>query len=350
MRWPQTWGPPNYRKFQRGPINCIVFDEPQPELAAAYQSDGLTVTTPHDSGAALAAGSKWPRVQTGGSDGADAGPTGVPWIEANGYLVQLARALDPERPVWLDYGPPPEHTVQTADMFRLAICDAAAYGGHWIIRPDGDVSPALLKTAEFFAGRAAWQRYQPIARLAVVSDFAGPNRALAVEVLNLLPRRLVPYVAIPTARVAVVDLTGFAAVLSIDKQRPSTAISAKLQEFSKKGGILIQPQSDDPFEVAVQTHLALSRRNDLLRLWNDGSMNVYYTASPDGREHLVQLINYAATNSSDAVTLGLARTYKSAVLVTLDDAPKDLPIRPVRAGIEIQLPPFPVYAAISLRL
>jgi hypothetical protein len=143
-----------------------------------------------------------------------------------------------------------------------------------------------------------------------------------VETLNLLARRLVPYVINPA------DLSGFASVLRLDQK----------------------PKSDDPFQIAADAHKQMGRLHDLLRLWNDGSLNANYTASPDGREHLVQLINYAAAPSSDQITLGLARAYKSAVLTTLDDPPKALAIHSVRAGIELQLPPFPVYAAISLRM
>jgi hypothetical protein len=321
-------------------------DEPQPDVTAAYAADGVTVTSLQDAGAALAPGCKWPAVQTGvqAGGGADAGPTGVPWIDANGYLVQLTRAIEPAKPVWLDYGPPLDHGVQTADMYRLAICDGAAYGGRWVMRPGAEHLPILTRTADFFALHKDWRDYHPIAKLAVVSDFAGPNRALAVEVLNLLPRRRVPYAVIPESRVPAADLSGFAAILWIGNRAP-----AQLSEFAKKGGILIQPESADPFQVTVDTHLRMSRRHDLLRLWNDGSMNAYYSASPDDREHLVQLINYSAANPSEDVTLGLARSYTSARLYTLDDQPKEIPIHPVRSGIELRLPPFPVYAAISLR-
>jgi hypothetical protein len=277
------------------------------------------VTTLKDAGVALPQGCKWPGVQTGGNSGTDAGPTGVPWVNANGYLVQLARSLNPGKPVWLDYG---TDSVKTADMYRLAICDAAAYGGRWVLRPETDEWAALNKTADFFLRHQTWQEYRPIANLAVVADFGGPNRALAVETLNLLARRLVPYVINPA------DLSGFASVLRLDQE----------------------PKSDDPFQIAADAHKQMGRLHDLLRLWNDGSLNANYTASPDGREHLVQLINYAAAPSSDQITLGLARAYKSAVLTTLDDPPKALAIHSVRAGIELQLPPFPVYAAISLRM
>lgn len=334
MNWPQSWGPPQHRSFPRASINCIVLDEPPTAgLSAAYAADGIAVTTLKDPGIVLAPGSKWPQVQTGGNTGTDAGPTGVPWVNANGYLVQLTRALNPGKPVWLDYGAPRENSVLTADMLRLAVCDAAAYGGRWVMRPSTDNLPALIKTADFFVRRQSWQAYRPIANLAVVADFAGANRTLAVETLNLLARRLVPFVINPA------DLSGFAAVLWM-----------RAKAAPKTTGILIQPQSDDPFQVAIDTHQQMGRRHDLMRLWNDGSMNAYYSAAQDDREHLVQLINYSAAEASDAITLGLARSYQSAVLTTLDGEPKPLAVHAVRAGVELQLPPFPVYAAISLRL
>lgn len=327
-----------YRKLPRGPINCIVVDEPNPELTVAFGADGIAVTTLKDARVALASGCKWPHVRIGGSEGADAGPTGVPWVDANGYLVQLTSALHPDEPLWLDYSPP-QNAALSVEAYRLAVCDAAAYGGHWVIRSDAELLPVLSRTAAFFEDRKAWRDYRPIANLAVVFDFAGQQRSFAAEVLNLLSRRLVPYEVIPEARAEAADLTRFAAVLWISNLPPP----------KQYGGILIRPESGNPFQAAADTHLRMGRRNDLLRLWNDGSMNACYTAAPDDREHLVQLVNYSAANASDAVTLGLARKYKSAFLHTLDDPPKEIAIHPARAGIELRLPAFPVYAAISLR-
>ena len=83
MRWPENWGTEQYRKFPRDPINCLVVDDPSPDLMAAYATDGVAVTSLKDAGVALVQGCKWPQVRTGGSDGADAGPTGEPWIDAN---------------------------------------------------------------------------------------------------------------------------------------------------------------------------------------------------------------------------------------------------------------------------
>ena len=84
-------------------------------------------------------------------------------------------------------------------------------------------------------------------------------------------------------------------------------------------------------------------------MWNGGSLNVYYTASPGGRAALLQIINYAARTPGQDVTAGLATPYRSARIYTLDQPqPHPIAIHKVRDGIELHLPAFPVYAAIEL--
>ena len=53
---------------------------------------------------------------------------------------------------------------------------------------------------------------------------------------------------------------------------------------ANRGRILIKLASD--------THLLMSRKNDVIRLWNAGTTNARYTKSPNGKG-LVQIVNYA---------------------------------------------------------
>ncbi len=350
MRWPSNWGPAQYRKLPASRINCLVVDQPDPAMVSAYAADGIAVMSLREAAVSRPEEARWAQVQTS-SQGADAdsGPTGVPWVNSNGYLIQAVRALQPEQPVWLDSGPPKGQASPTTDVVRLAICDAAAYGGKWIIRPDLADWKTLKNTVDFFAQRQGWLSFRPIGYLAVVASFSGSSRASSLEILNMLTRRLIPFVILPEARALDANLAAFRAVLQIDALPSSSPLGSKLAGFTKQGGMLIRPASDDPYQVAVETHLKLSRRNDLIRLWNGASMNASYTAASGGRKHLVQVLNYAASNPSMPVTLGLAHSYRAAQVVTLDHPkPEELRITKVRAGIELELPPFPVYAAIEL--
>ncbi len=335
MRWPASWGVPGSRELPPSDVNCLIVDQSPTKVP------GIAVISIQDAPATVVKSPKWPQVRMSRSGGeASAGPTGMPWLDSNGYEVQVARALHPDRPVWLDYGPK-SATAPSENAVRLAISEACAYGGRWVIRPDLGPWPAIEQTVDFFARHKSWQAYRPLARLAVVSDFAGPNRALAAESLNLLTRRQVPFLVVPVSSLAHTELKAFSAVLCVDKVLPEPLAQYK--------GLVIRPKTDDPYQIAVDTHMQLSRKNDMLRLWNAGSLNALYTGSPDGRTQLVQLLNYAANNRSADLTLGLARPYRSARLHTMDrPEAMDLPITHVRAGVELQLPPFPVYAAIEL--
>lgn len=166
-----------------------------------------------------------------------------------------------------------------------------------------------------------------MARLAVVSDFAAAHRDLAVETLNLLTRLYVPFEVVPKSRAAASVLSHFAVVLDIDDQ----------------------PASTDPWELATRIHTKLGRKNDIVRLWNGGSLNVVYTVALDGRSGLLQIVNYAAHEPGEAVSAWVLSAYRSARIYTLDH-PQAAPLELHAAGggVELYLPPFPVYAAIEL--
>ena len=291
----------------------------------------------------LVHGSTWPQVRTDSTGSqASAGPTGNPWVDSNGYRIQIARAVNPEKPVWLDYGLSQDEASPTEDSVRLAIAEACAYGGRWILRPELAPMPVLEKATLFFERFKDWRTYRPVARLAVAADFTGPSRNMAAETLNLLIRRRLPYAVIPVQALDKTRWQDFAAVLYIGKETPAALRSYK--------GMLIRPATADPYQIAVDTHMQMSRQSDVLRLWNAGSLNAYYTEAPGGGTRVVHLLNYAARNASGDVTLGLQQGFGSARIITLDDAEwRPLEIRKVRAGIEMRLAPFPVYAAIELK-
>jgi len=321
--WPDTWRDPAKLDLIRGtPFNCAVGDGIAPVVREAMRQNGIDAVSLKTAPVTVIEDPRWPQVRTGSRGDADAGPTGNPWVDANGFAIQAARALTPDKPVWLTEAPPSKRVLKPDD-YRLAVCDAAAYGASWLPSPDLDAWPHIVAALKLFSAHAEWQRYRPMARLAVVSDLAGPHRDLAMETLNLLTRLYVPFQIVPKPRAA-----GFPVILNLDEQDPAA----------------------DPWELAVQTNEKLGRRNDLFRLWNGGSLNAYYTVSAEGGSALLQLINYAAHVPGQAVTAGVMTSYRSARIFTLEH-PQGAPIElhRVHDGVEIYLPPFSVYAAIELK-
>ncbi len=397
FEWPATWkDAPLARLLEASPVNCLLAPpEMRTHLGAHFtcpdiawhKSEEIDWRKP---GPVVAlSDAVWPQIASRG-DGVSAGPTGVPWLDANGWLVRMAHALAPGVPVWLRSDPPEQPS--TAD-YQLAYSEAAAHGAHWPIR----LAPALaagvargsseaidtfnsiLAAARWHAMRAAWSAWPPAARLLIVSDFAGANRLNASEVLNLAARRNLAFRASTPGSL---PLAGVEAVIYIDEQPPAPDLLKQLDRFTAAGGLLvglkracsaIQPAAPsaqhhprftlythgrghlalagdwgDQYVLVQDTHLLMSRRNDAIRLFNAGSLMTYETQSPGRR--LVHLLNYARRPAAHPVSLQTALRLKAAHIHVLGEASKPLDLRRVGRQTELYLPKFPVYAAVEMEM
>lgn len=290
----------------------------------------------------------WPglKLDTMKGDTAVAGPTGVPWVNSNAWFSLLARELAPGRTFWLDYDPPNVSTVSHPASYALAVADSAAYGSRWIISLDDRLRAALVqrepaalgawndvgKTLSFYARHREWMRFHPQGTLAVVSDFRGDNAFMSTEVLNLLNRRLVQYEVVERTRSLSTPAPGLKAILWVDREPPRSEQLAGLLAFVRHGGLVIAPAYwgppgivpqnrdpsldykmynhgqgqfavaeegfQDPYQVAVDTHLLVSRRNDLVRLYNPATTNCHLSFDPVGKRRLVQVLNYSSSPAS----------------------------------------------------
>lgn len=112
----------------------------------------------------------WPGAQSGarGEDGGwVAGATHRPWVEANGYLPGYVHALYPDRAVVLGYLPDQNAGVDAKrvlpfDALELALIDAWAGGGNYILAPDAAYREALLAGKQ--PALEAWKRMGQTAR------------------------------------------------------------------------------------------------------------------------------------------------------------------------------------------
>lgn len=334
-------------KGDLAPLNCLYGGgEGMPVLSAA-ELQGVQI--PKDA--------LWPSVRVNRRGGDAAGPTGLPWVNANGWLVRMLQFRDPKRPVLLDVKP--EAAAKPSTQV-LAVAEAMAYGSVAVVTHSPETWPEVQKALRFFVAHTEWIAWEPVAALAVVSDFAGANEATGGECLNLLTRRQVGLRLAAPGDVAALAQMGAAAWISeapapMDKYLPWVRGGGTLVVHGKggtrlegKGRIVERPEPwEDYYAAAAGIHLALTRKTDVLRLWNAGSFNSFYQAAPDGKRGVVQLINYAGNRSSDDTSVWLARPWKRAVLTTFAG---QTPLKTIAAngGIEIPLPPLGVYAAIEL--
>lgn len=380
------------------PVNCLVANGSAEELAKRSGMDAVSMSALEPQVTVIRK-AKWPTVPVatrGKSGGVATGPTGAPWVNSNGWISSLTHARTPGKPIWIVADPPKDSGMLRSEAYTLAVADAAVYGSRWLISLDADLRKGLSaanaealstwknisEAVQFFERNKTWRSYDTVAKLGVLSDFAGPNEFLAGEVLNLCNRRYLPYRILDPSGVDAKSVQGLKTILLVQQREPDARLQGVLGEFMTGGGLVIAPASvahmtgsmkaagsfensydyfalgegrvaiarklwTDPYQVASDAHLLMSRRNDVIRLWNAGSTNARYTRGPNSAG-LVQIVNYATRSFGHPVSLYVAHPYRSAKLVGLPAQPSEaLSITPRGEGVEVNLPPFPVYAAIE---
>ncbi len=298
---------------------------------------------PWDAGAPAVAvrGNVWPGVNiTQGGGDANAGPTSLPWLDSNGWYIQMTRARL-RAPLWVAFDPPGKGTVFSAQSYANAIADSEVAGGRWLISLDDDfraslaggAAPALeswkhiTATARFFQEHAEWRSYKSLGLVGVISDFSGPNFEVSGEILNLMARRDLLFRVIWKSQAATQPFTPLKALLYTDAATPDAALRRKTMEFVEQGGLLVtgpewgaegkpappdfptqfdvralgkgrlavaRQALSDPYQVAVDAQFLLSHRYDLVKVYNAPSSGcTRFTASADGRKALLQCLSYA---------------------------------------------------------
>jgi hypothetical protein len=332
-----------------------------------------------------------------GSAAAEAGPTGIPWVDSNGWLIQMARVLAPRKGIWITADPPKQTMTLRAETYALAIADAAAYGGRWVVTLDEEFASGIAagndsaladwriaaRVMQFFSAHQEWTSYEPISVFGVISDFRGENEFLATETLNLISRRHLPFRILEKSALQADSLTGLKAVVYADQELPGPVLRKQLLAFVQAGGLLVCTKNSaslasgpsvpgiqgrfemrslgtgriaastedqiDPFLFAADCHLLLGRREDLVRVWNPGASNSYYAAEPGLRNGVFGILSFTRRQVTD-LSVHLARSWRSVRSRALLDADQPLTINPIKkeAGIEINVPPFSVFCALEL--
>jgi len=342
----------------------------------------------------------WPSVKTTkrfGRDVADAGPTGVPWIDSNGWFVQMARTLLPERSVWISADPPGKQVISRPDAYILAASDAAFGGARWVVSLDDDFAGALAsgdakslaawkkvtRALAFFESHRDWQTYRSLGLVGVVSNFSGDNEFFSTEALNLIGRRQLPYRILEKSKMPANALEGLKAVVYADEDLPTPGVRQALLGFVRAGGLLVclkkcaalaaggttlsneDPEFDvfqlgsgrvavctedavDPYLLANKTHMLLSRKNDLFHTYSAGACASLYTGTEDGRKALFQLLMFSS-GANRNVSIEMSRPCRAARFWTLDsEGPAPLELVRRESSQELHLPQFSSYCAIEL--
>jgi hypothetical protein len=331
---------------------------------------------------------EWPGVRRARrGSGTEAGPTGVPWVDSNGWAVRLALAMHPGSEVWVDAKPP------DFPNYRTVIADSAAYGGRWIVTLEDALAgkiasrdekalaawKGIAQATQFFAAHAGWNEYRPVALAGVVSDFSGPNEFFSREMLNLLARAGLHFTVLPKGSFTPAACDGLRALIYTDAETPSPALRRQILDFVGAGGTLITVPSwgagggrpeharftvshagkgtiaqtidmpQDPYELANDAWLVISHRYDLVRFWNSGATASYYAGSADRKAAVAHLLFYA-DRGPDAASVRIAGPYRH-VKASMPGAPS-LAMETIPQGdaVEVHLPQVSQYVALELSL
>lgn len=356
FRWPDGWS--EEELIIASPFNCLWVEGTQ---SGAPLRDGLRVVTDAPAGVRLLEGIH-PHIKISRRDDGtvEAGPTGKPWVESNGWSIELHRALYPAATLWVTFSPP-ENRIAPASFYLRSVAETAAYGARWVVTLDPELVRALASKdpgarrtwdgltalSRFFSQKREWASWQSVAAIGVISTFSGDAEFLSHEFLKLAARRPLPIRILPATAAATLSWDGLKAIVVAGEAPLPAAVEEKLRKFSGAVFRQAKEQWEDPWLMAEQVHLRVGRQHDVIRLYNGSSANVRYARSADGRRAVVQVFAFGPPLRD--VTVAVNQPWRTARLFAdthLDPSP--LRVVPSRFGSELALPRFEAWAAIEL--
>lgn len=318
------------------------------------------------------------------SGAAVATPTSEPWIESNLWLVRALRAKG-QTPVWLGFA----LENPSIDNYVRAIADSAAAGGQWVVAPDDNLLSGLAnqrpeamakwhsitEALGFFTQHRAWPQFSATGPVGIVRDPATRYPDIADENLNLIARRRIPYRTTERALLCAADLEGLRALLATEISNPTESERSLFKTFVERGGLLVtgpwwagtatkeqdfitqqlgkgqvivyRDESPDPENLSKNLLHLLGKGNLGIRLFNAPTILPYVSASDDGKQLLVQMINYAS-GPSEAITVRVRGPYRTSRLLSLNGSVVDLPVERSEQDVELTIDRIQTYAALVL--
>jgi len=297
----------------------------------------------------------WPGIQVLDNGAAKAAPSGSPWIDTNTGFIRSVRAWGPAA-VWLGYLPP-AHSVITGERYMAAISDAEMAGARWVLALDDDFSArlergdpaaskdwrAMAQVLQFFESHGEWRALQSYGKLAVVQDH--DDALLSGGILDMIAAKHTPLRAIPGQRLDSNSLAGASMAVDVDADALTPEQREILKNFARAGGTVLTAPPGWKGQSALQgdqitlDKAELDRLNDIwhdvqtmtgrknlgARLFNVSSMLSNVLATADGKQVVVELVNYSAYPIEN-VAVQVVGTFKHAHLLTPGGAEKDLEV------------------------
>lgn len=318
----------------------------------------------------------WPGIEVLEGGAAKAGPSGSPWINTNAGFLRVARAFGAS-PVWIGNLPPPKRAI-TVENYLQAIGDAAMVGAHWVVALDEPFETRLRQGdraaieqwkriagyLRFYEEHPEWRALEPAGKLAIVQD-PDNGALLSGGILDMIASRHTPVRAVPPQRLNLEVLKDSSMAVDVNSDALTPQQKEVLKAFTRAGGTLLTGPpgwKDQPALKPDQITLdekelkrlddiwhdvqsMIGRRNLGARLFNVSSMLSNLLASKDGKQVLVQLVNYSSY-PVESVTVHLLGNFKHARLYTPEGSARDIEVYKNEEGTGIDIDKVSVCAAL----
>jgi hypothetical protein len=365
-----------------GGIDAVWFPSPEDRISAACRAAGAetldadtirfvgrdpTGPLPPGDFVAVKAG-VWPgaRASARNADGSfSGGASQRAWIDANGYLVAWTKALFPGRTPLLAYLPDSDAGIGKGqvipyDSLELALIEAWAAGGNYLLAPDAAYRNALLRgdpaaTAVWFElGRTArWLkenqnlfRQSPLNTITILVE-GGDTTA---EIAALMFRQSGSPELVSTGRLPLPDASRRPIVVAAGIRGPSPDLGRRLLAHANAGASLVIDGGDasswwkapglkagrqfedrgfytlgagrllvykesivDPGDFALDV-LDLAARRRPVRLWDASAVIAMASQADRGAKLILHLVNYGSPTRGD-IMAQVRGIYNSATLL-----------------------------------
>ncbi len=320
----------------------------------------------------------WPGIQIQEDGHTKAGPTGGTWIDTNSGFVRSVRSYG-DATVWLGNLPPPG-TAVTSERYLQVLADAAIVGARWILAMDDGFSARLHardpKTLEawmaigqhlkYFEQHPEWRSFKPHGKLAIVQDTAS-GALLSGGILDMIAVKHTPVRPVPPQRLSRETLKGANLAVNLDSDALDARQKEILRDFTKAGNtVLTAPKGwkdkssiggdtvtlekaelERIYEIFKEVSGLIGRNNLGARLFNVSTMLSNLTASDDGKQVLVHLVNYSGFPVEN-VSAHFLGDFKRARLFTPEGKERDLEVYKNEEGTGVDIDLVSVCASLRL--
>ena len=320
----------------------------------------------------------WPGVQVMEDGHAKAGPSGSPWIDTNAGFVRAVRAWG-DTPIWLGNLPPPKAVV-TGERYLQVICDASMVGARWIIALDDDFArrlkeqdPVTLKQwqrmarhLQFYEDHKELRAMRPAGKLALVQDL-NDGALLSGGILDMISVKHTPVRPVPRQKLDLAAFQGISMAVNVDGESLTQAERDVLRSFTRSGGTLLTGPPGWKSTAAAKTdqitlekeelerldriwkdvNSMIGRRNLGARLFNVSTMLSDLLSSADGKQVVVQLVNFA-DYPVESIAVHVLGDFKRARLYTPENGERTLEVYKNEEGTGVDIDKITVAATLRL--